>query len=458
MNVKALEIRLGSLRAGILFQYAAEGAQPINRFVADSEWIDNPQAPTVSLAFLAASKEEQRLLWQDYHNPAFNGALSKDGRSWLLPPFFQNLLPEGVFRDHIAQLRQCDADDHFELLAACGKDLPGNVYALPAELSRKELGFYVTQDADALEMTVTAEPLEEGVSLSGVQPKLGVIKDGDRYVGRTKDQDTHIIAKPPVATYPFLPEVEALSLRLAKAAGVDACEAYLVPLSQLAVRHHYDVGGERGMANFLAVKRYDRRPGERLHCEDFAQVFGVMPEDKYTPGASYLAVAAVLLSRPSLGEAAVHELLRRIIVNEMLGNPDMHLKNLGLWYPDGHEPQLPPAYDIVAHAAYTGVSGHGLRILPESAEANLHSPRSGGDFHKRKLELRPAVLREFCNQLGIAERPAIKAVSDCVKAAYASWPPLIEESALTDGQKIRLMAHFRRHHAIAGLERREKSR
>src|SRR5690606_30102965 len=193
---------------------------------------------------------------------------------------------------------------------------------------------------DALEITVTAEPLEEGVSLSGVQPKLGVLKAGDRYVGRTKDQDTHIIAKLPVVAYPLLPEVEELSLRLARAAGVDACEAYLEPLGKLAAQHHYDLGHVQTTTNFLAVVRYDRRPGARVHCEDFAQVFGVMPEDKYALQLSYLSVAAVLLSRPSLGEAAVHELLRRIMVNEMLGNPDMHLKNLGLWYPDGHTPEL----------------------------------------------------------------------------------------------------------------------
>lgn len=41
---------------------------------------------------------------------------------------------------------------------------------------------------------MTAEPLDDGVSLSGVQPKVGVIKEGGRYVGRTKMQDTHIIA------------------------------------------------------------------------------------------------------------------------------------------------------------------------------------------------------------------------------------------------------------------------
>jgi serine/threonine-protein kinase HipA len=61
---------------------------------------------------------------------------------------------------------------------------------------------YVTRNQDPLEMSVTAAPIEEGVSLSGVQPELGVTKQDDRYVGRTKDHDTHIIAKLPVVGQP----------------------------------------------------------------------------------------------------------------------------------------------------------------------------------------------------------------------------------------------------------------
>ena len=48
-----------------------------------------------------------------------------------------------MFREQIALWRQCAQDDHFELLAACGKDLLGNIYALPMQLSRQELGSYV---------------------------------------------------------------------------------------------------------------------------------------------------------------------------------------------------------------------------------------------------------------------------------------------------------------------------
>ena len=457
MNVKILEIRIGTLRVGVLFQYAPEGAQTINRFVADQAFIELKTAPLLSLAYEAASEEEQRLFWQDFKSPVFNGSLSKDRHSWLLPAFFQNLLPEGVFRDQLAEARNCAPNDHFELLAACGKDLPGNVYALPVELTREELGYYVTQDADSLEMTVTAEPLEEGVSLSGLQPKLGVIKKGDRYVGRTKDEDTHIIAKLPVVAFPLLPEVEELSLRLAQAAGVNVCEAYLEPLQKLAAQHHYDLGTVQVQTNFLAVVRYDRKPGARVHCEDFAQIFGLMPEDKYSTDYSYLAVAATLLQFPSLGESAVHELLRRIVVNEMLGNPDMHLKNIGLWYPDGKTPELPPAYDIVAHTLYTPVTGHGLRILPAEFEDML-KPKDLSGARSRKISLRPGVLRAFCNLLGIPERPAAQAVSDCVKAAYETWPDIIQASALMETQKATLLTHFNRHHLVEGLARRRQKK
>lgn len=461
MNIKALEIRLGKRRLGLLFQFAPEGGAVINRFVADEDVARDSDLPVVSLSWRANSPQEQVTFWRDLYSQAFNGRLARDSRSWLLPPFFQNLLPEGIFRNQLASARKCEPNDYFELLAACGGDLPGNLYALPVELSRTELGRLVTQDADALEMTVTAEPLEDGVSLSGFQPKLGVVKDGDRFVGRTRDEDSHIIAKLPVGGYPLLPEVEALSLRLAHAAGVDVCEAHLAPMGQLAAQHGYELGAIRNETNFLAVTRFDRVPGARSQCEDFAQVFGVMPEDKYSPDYSYLQVAAVMLSYPSLGKPAVMELLRRIMVNEMLGNPDMHLKNIGLCYPDdGSAPQLSPAYDIVAHTIYTPSRGHGLRILPQDFEPISPAGKSGREGHPpvqvrgRQLGLTPNVLRIFCNGLEMPGSAAIKAVSDCVVAAIKHWPGMIQESPLAPSQKETLLAHFHKHPAVQGVVRR----
>lgn len=461
MNIKALAIFIGTQRAGVLFQYMEQGradAQVVTRFVADEAFINKADPPTVSASFLAGTPEEQATFWRDVRSLPFNGRFSsKNG--WLLPPFFQNLLPEGVFRDHIATMRGCGPTDNFEMLAACGKDLPGNVYARPVELSQDDMARYVTQYQDALEMSVTAEPMDEGVSLSGVQPKLGVIKEGDRYVGRTKDQDTHIIAKLPVVGQPRLPELEHLSLELARAAGIDVCEAYLEPLERLAMQHGYDLGDAGVRTSFLAVVRYDRAPGKRIHCEDFAQILGEMPEDKYgglmrkTRPITYVDMAAVLLSFETIGEAGVHELLRRLVVNELLGNPDMHLKNVGLRYADGKTPDFPPAYDIVGYAAFNKNTGHALMILPPEVV-----PRAKGQAQGEKQRLSPAVVRAFCAALAIPEKPAAKAISDCVRKAHETWPDMIMASTITSQQKERLLAHFRAHPMIASLLKRTQAR
>lgn len=447
MNVQALAIFIGSLRVGVLFQYRMPGAEVITRFVADDAYARGIDVPVLSAAYLAASPQDQAAFWADVRSVPLNGRHSPQN-GWLLPAFFQNLLPEGVFRDHVARIRGCDPQDHFEMLAACGGDLPGNVYARPVELSRDALAHYVTQDQDALEMTVTADPMEQGVSLSGVQPKLGVIKQGERYVGRTRDHDTHIIAKLPVVGQPLLPELEALSLALARAAGVQVCQAYLEPLASLAVEHGYDLGEADARTQFLAVVRYDRQPGHRIHCEDFAQILGAMPEEKYR-AASYLDVAAVMLAFESMGESAVHELLRRMVVNEMLGNPDMHLKNLGVVYGDGETPQLAPAYDIVGYAAYYPCQGHALHIMPPDMLPRARAGQPGG----AKPGLSPAILRAFCASLGIPEKPAARAVADCVRAAGDRWPGLIGDSPLTPRQRQNLLDHFLAHPMVQSARR-----
>jgi serine/threonine-protein kinase HipA len=45
--------------------------------------------------------------------------------------------------------------------------------------------------------------------------------------------------------------------------------------------------------------------------------------------------------------ATVLEMVRRIVVDIMLGNGDSHLKNTSFLYADGRTPTLSPAYDIV---------------------------------------------------------------------------------------------------------------
>lgn len=460
MRVNALGIFLGDTtpahRIGLLFRYALTEDAVTQRFVADEAFMRRPDAHVLSTSLLAANPEEQRRLWQDYTSTLLNGQHS-DTQGWMLPAFFQNLLPEGVFRDHIAELRGCDPKDHFEMLAACGKDLPGSVYALPIELSRDELQFYVTQNQDALEMSVTAEPMAQGVSLCGVQPKLSVRKVGGQYVARTKNGDTHLIAKLPVVGYPRLPELEALSLEMARAAGAHVCQAELVELSELEAQHGYDLGDTDHTTKFLAVHRYDRDQPGRVQCEDFCQVLSVWPQDKYSKG-SYTEVAAVLLTL--FGEPGVHELLRRLLVNEMLGNSDMHLKNMGLRYPDGRTPEIPGAYDIVGYAAYAAHKGHALPFLPRP-KRTPPKPKfrvDGPDVSTAHKYLTPVTLRKFCALLGLPEKPAQAALRRCAQAAVATWPGLVAQAEITVQMKVNLLKHFEAHPAVVNIRNRQTKR
>lgn len=439
MHVQSLAIWLGNIFVGHLFRIETGGASPVMRFVADSEFARLQDAPCLSLSMMD-TPETQAAVWADTGNPLFNGNESTRYGT-LLPAFFQNMLPEGVFRDQVAALRGCQAFDHFEMLAACGIDLPGAVRAIPGKLSQDEVARLLMNNREPIEVEIVSSPMDDGVSLSGFQPKLGVLKVGDRYVGRTKLSDTHIIAKLPVVGYGKMPEVEDLSLRLAAIAGVTTCHAELVPLERLEVEHHYDLGDSDNQTKFLAVTRFDRSPAGRIHCEDFAQIMGIQPEAKYS--TSYLTVARLMMDTPSLGESAVHELLRRMLVNELVGNPDMHLKNIGVQYRDGRTPELSPAYDVVAYAAFNARSGHALHILPPSVDLKprIRAPVPGAALAGKPL-LTPVVLREFCATLGIPEKPAEKALRDTAAKAVAHWPKMIAESGLTDHQKGRLERHL----------------
>jgi serine/threonine-protein kinase HipA len=427
LNVEILDIFLAGSLCGKLFRFNNGGASVITRFVPDQLFIRTQLPRTLSLSMQAEDVQQQMAFWNDVtHNTALNGV---DGR---LPVFFQNMLPEGLFRTQLAQERGCKENDHFALLAACGLDLPGAITALPAHVSRDELAQLVTQGHDALEMSVTADPLPLGVSISGMQPKLGLIERGGRYVARRRDGITRIIGKLPQADRPLLPEVEHLSLLLASAAGAKVCEHKLVPLAELDFSHHFMLGGSN---QFLAVTRFDRAGERRIHCEDFAQALGVDPQNKYT-GATYTAMAALMMSHPAtLGIPAVHELLRLITINELLGNYDGHLKNFCLIYPDGQHPVLAPAFDIVAWSVYISGQGNGLAMYREAD--------SQGAAQTRKSTLSPYSLRRLCNLANVPEKPCSVVVRETARKARALWPPMIEASGLTALQKERLLERLK---------------
>jgi serine/threonine-protein kinase HipA len=142
-------------------------------------------------------------------------------------------------------------------------------------------------------------------------------------------------------------ENEYVMLELARAVGIQVPAIRLVPIADI---QGLPPEAARMAGQALAVERFDRAAGgRRIHMEDFAQVFGLFPDDKY--GArSYANIAAVLWAET--GAAGTYEFVRRLVFSVLIGNGDMHLKNWSLLYPDGRTPVLSPAYDFVATLPY----------------------------------------------------------------------------------------------------------
>lgn len=426
MQLRTLQVRIGTRPVGILFQYG-QGANAITRLLPDATYWNDAAAPVLSWAAHTSSEADRMAFWR---NPETQGFFN--GSNGLLPCFFQNLLPEGPLRRHLEQLRGCDRDDHFEILAACGTDLPGNVYVSPVDLNRSQVAGIVTQNNDALEASVVAEPMAEATSLSGVQPKLSLVETGGRYVARTKLTDEehkngiHVIAKLPTVEYPYLPEVEALSMQLAEVVGIRVAKTRLAPVDSITAEQPFWLDDQR---QFLAVERFDRKDGlAHIHCEDFAQIVSAFPDEKYTHvAASYAIMGKLMLQTMGMQQEALAELLRRVTVNELLGNYDAHLKNFGVLYRDGLTPHLSPAYDVVAYSCYLTGKGHALKIHSQGA---------------RHQKLSPATIRAFSEESGMYHSLAQKTVSTTVKETCLQWPSLIHASTLPLPFKDKLLSHF----------------
>lgn len=431
-QVRALAIQRAGQDAGTLFDL--EDGRVYFRF--DPAYIVDPHRPPLSVSLLGQTDEETRGQLADPPD-----AWKIGGGNGRLPLFFRNLLPEGILRKQLVADARIGLDDEMALLAYCGEDLPGDVAALPMQLDENKLANLLTNGHDSYEFSSQQLPTPQAVSLSGVQPKVDLVAaPGGRYVMRSKigTRGTHFIGKLPASDYQGLPEVEHLSLQLAQAAGVTVAQATLQPLASIADKLPFTLRDDA--RNFLLVRRFDRDASTlngRLHMEDFAQALGFSPEDKYK--ADYASIGVVLLETSTTPERDVLELLRRIKVNELLGNYDAHAKNFSLLYGADGQVALSPAYDIVAYAVYISGSGHALRFDPEQ---------------KSKQRLTPMTVRRLANIWALPEIGLNRVLSETVMHAVQQWPAMIMASALSAAQKQRLVDNLEAHPDVISWRRR----
>lgn len=375
--VQALEVRLGDTLVGSLTHLGYEALI----FTFDREYVEaGADRPALSLSFKSA-----------------DGDLVEQTRPTRvrLPTFFSNLLPEAHLRDYLAARGGIHPDREFFLISLLGADLPGAIEIRSADGAAPPL----ENDAPSGDRG-KEQPLR--FSLAGVQLKFSALMETSKGLtlpigGVGGDW----IVKLPSPRFEAVPENEFAMMTLAKAVGIDVPDVRLVATK--------DIGGlpqdlSEAFGQSLAVSRFDRpRPGERVHIEDFAQVFGVYPEDKYRR-ASYGSIARVLWLE--VGEEAIVEYTRRLVFNVLIGNADAHLKNWSLIYPDRRTPRLAPAYDIVATIPY----------LPSDRLAlSLGSTKEFADVDLERF-------RRFAKQAGLPDRLVLQIVRETAAKVRDLWP------------------------------------
>ncbi|MBI3898354.1 MAG: HipA domain-containing protein [Gammaproteobacteria bacterium] len=259
-------------------------------------------------------------------------------------PFFSNLLPEARLRKYLAERGGVNEKREFFLLWLLGEDLPGALSIRPAD---GEMLPPPDDDHHHDDDERRAKALR--FSLAGVQLKFSAVtKATGGLTIPANGVGGSWILKLPSEKYEGVPENEYSMLTLARLLGMDVPAIELVDVDDIG--NLPDGIGALKERYGLAIERFDRlSDGTAVHIEDFAQVFGLYPEEKYEK-ASSMNIARVIAAESN--EADVAEFIRRLTFNTLIGNADMHVKNWSMIYPDRRIARLAPAYDFVSTIAY----------------------------------------------------------------------------------------------------------
>jgi serine/threonine-protein kinase HipA len=295
-DVSVLEVLLHGATIGTITRFADDRTF----FAFNEAYIEDHQRPTLGLAF------------KDAHGQLITE--QRPTRVKLLP-WFSNLLPEGHMRTYLAQRAEVHPTREFFVLWVLGKDLPGAISIRPADGHAwppvdDRAGNAGDDDHDDRRHENALR-----FSLAGVQLKFSAVSEATG--GLTIPAEGvggSWIVKLPSREFEGVAENEFSMMTLAGKIGMNVPPIRLI--DPASIRNLPEgLGTLKGQA--FAIDRFDRLEGAAVHIEDFAQVFGAYPDEKYE--------------------------------KVLIGNADMHLKNWSLIYPDRRRAALAPRLRLRLH-------------------------------------------------------------------------------------------------------------
>lgn len=271
----------------------------------------------------------------------------------------------------------------------------------------------------------------KGLSISGIQQKLSLKRDPvTRELVPTIEGGEYIL-KPSPEEYPNAAENQHAAMRASELMGIETAGCALVAFSD-------------GELAYL-TRRFDRQAGGgKIHQEDLLQISDQPPVDKYR--IAYESTGK-LVDEATGGKMAVKlDLFIRILFAYVIGNNDLHMKNLRLQRvrdtPTGFYDKLSPNYDVLFAQAFDSMKNGqflacDLLVDPETGEEQFsesfdtYGLYTGHDFIElgRRFGLRTKVIQKAIRQQ-IEKIPAILAV---INTSYMPVAMKNEASALVAG-------------------------
>jgi serine/threonine-protein kinase HipA len=204
------------------------------------------------------------------------------------------------------------------------------------------------------------EVLNRRIAVPGVQRKLSLSiekneNETNRFTVVGALGGSHIL-KPPTPDYPEMPELENLTMHLAKKVGIKTALHGLIKMKDGAYAY--------------ITKRFDRVGAKRkIAVEDLCQLAELPSENKYD-STSEKAGKIIRKYSSNPGDDALR-FFEILIFSFLVGNADMHLKNFSLITTADEDVSLSPAYDLLATLLLTTSDHEELALSVSGKKSNL---------------------------------------------------------------------------------------
>ncbi|WP_032112214.1 HipA domain-containing protein [Candidatus Paracaedibacter symbiosus] len=249
-----------------------------------------------------------------------------------------------------------------------------------------------------------AQVMMEKLRTHEIQPKLKVSLNPTKEIFEIIEKGSTFILKPPSLLYPSLPENEDLTMRLAKSAGLD------VPLHGL-------VYNTDGLFSFWS-RRFDRPSLKspirlQLCTQNFTQL--AETTQKQTDQNSLENVVRIIEKHTTFPLLEKEKLFCQVIFNFLVGNTNMHLKNISL-ITKNQVVKLSPAYNLMNTAILREIKDDEEMALSLNGKKHmLHSHDFINYFAIDCLGIHPARIKKMVKNIILATK---------------KWPEIIDVSFL----------------------------